>query len=278
VDPFVRPGDRSSGLISGIQRIIDGRLPLGAPDERIQSFNYRLCLTDVPSNRVPIERPADYGESEYELLFRLYEAGHRPGFTTNAMPNRKTDSNNRGAMSLDFVGGNHSVSDKWNYGDASYEQRADIVTAHRRYIAGLIWTLQNHPRIPRESRDEWSRWGLASDEFADNGHWPHQLYIREARRMIGALVMTEHHVKQAPGYLVPDSVGMGSYSLDSHVVRRIVHEGRIRNEGAFYVFWGRPYPISDRALTPRRDEVLNRSRTWMLPHCAVCCKSGWTDA
>lgn len=257
VDPYVRPGDPTSGLIAGLAGVASDPFPRGMADRRIQSFNYRLCLTDEPGNRVTIEKPYDYDAAQYELLLRLVEAEQSPPPANAPMPGSKTDTNNSGRMSLDFVGGNYSEAEGWSYGDADYARRRTIDAAHRRYTAGLLWTLQNHPRVPEASRREWSRWGLAKDEFVDNEHWPRQLYVREARRMVGQFVMTQHHVTQTKGFEVPDSIGMGSYSLDSHVVRRVVYQGEIRDEGGFYVMEKRPYPIAYGAILPRRGEVEN---------------------
>lgn len=227
VDPHIRAGDPSSGLIAGIEKVVNDPFPRGAADRRIQSFNYRLCLTDPPANKVEIAKPEGYDPAEYELLLRLFEAGQEPGLNNKPMPNRKTDTNNQGLMSLDYVGANFSDAEGWSYGEADYTLRREIERAHRRYTAGLLWTLQNHERVPAKVRGKWSPWGFARDEFADNDHWPRQLYVREARRTVGEAVMTEHHIKRAPGYEVADSIGMGSYSLDSHVVRRVVYRDEI---------------------------------------------------
>src|SRR5690606_2224493 len=150
--------------------------------------------------------------------------------------------------SFDFVGENFDVAAGWNYSEMSYDERRRVAAAHRDYQQGMLWTIMNHPRVPEESRRKWSAYGLAADEFRDNGNWPRQLYVREARGMVGEMVMTSHHVQRQPGYAVDDSIGQGSYSLDSHVVRRVVRNGVIRNEGGFYRYWDKPYPISYRAI------------------------------
>lgn len=256
VDPYVVPGNGESGLIAGIEAEVDS-VALGEADQRLQSFNYRLCLTTEPDNRAPFAQPQGYDERRYELLFRLFAAGKPSSFSVEAMPNRKTDSNNRGRMSGDFIGGNYSVDERWNYSDAAYEQRARIVAAHRAYQQGLLWTLQNHERVPADVRDTLAPWGLARDEFVDNNHWPYQLYVREARRLIGQTIVTQHHVQQQPGYAVSDSIGLGSYSLDSHVVRRVVVDGKIRDEGGFYVWESRPYPLPAGCIVPRAGDATN---------------------
>lgn len=256
VDPYLVPGQAASGFLPGIEGEWKERLGDADP-KRLQSFNYRLCLTQEEDNRVPIEKPAGYDERQYELLFRLLAAGEASGFTTQPMPNRKTDSNASGRMSGDFVGGSFSADGGWNYSEASYTRRGQIIDAHRQYQQGLLWTLQNHERVPAQLRRQLSLWGLAKDEFAGNGCWPHQLYVREARRMIGLDTVTQHHVQREPGYEERNSIGLGSYSLDSHVVRRVVVDGKIRDEGGFYVWWDRPYPLPYGCIVPRRQDAVN---------------------
>lgn len=261
VDPYVTAGKSGSGLLPGIESEWDGTraaFPLGEADpQRLQSFNYRLCLTREPKNRIPIARPDGYDERQFELLFRLFAAGEKPGFTTQAVPNRKTDSNAVGRMSGDFVGGSFSVAEGWTYSDASYERRRQVLDAHRRYQQGLFWTLQNHARIPAPVRQELAAWGLSRDEFAENDHWPYQLYVREARRMVGLTTVTQHHVQKKPGYAVSDPIGLGSYSLDSHVIRRIMVDGKIYDEGGFYVWWDKPYPIPYGCIVPQKSDAAN---------------------
>jgi hypothetical protein len=257
IDPYKTPGDPASGFIKGIEGELRPDERLGDPDSRLQAFNLRLCLTNDPANRLPVEKPAGYNEANYELLLRIYEGGNVCGFSTQEMPNAKTDSNNSGVFSLDYIGGNYSIAEGWNYSDASYEKRAEILADHLHYTQGLLWTIMNHPRVPEQHRQEWLKWGPCKDEFTDNGGWPHQVYVREARRMWGTFVMTQHHVQVAEGHPVPDSVGLGSYSLDSHNIRRVVIEGRIRPEGGFYLFSTQVYPISYGAIIPKKEEVTN---------------------
>jgi len=260
VDPWVVPGKPESGLIAGIEGVWAGSEKAGDADhKRLQSFNYRLCLTTDPRNRVAIAKPAGYDEREYELLFRLLAAApdEKAGFTTEAMPNLKIDANNHGKMSGDYVGGNFSVRNGWDYSDGSYEQRDKMVWAHRTYQQGLLWTLQNHARIPEAHRKRLAAWGLSKDEFADNDNWPYQLYIREARRMEGVAIVTQHHVQQKTGFPVKDSIGLGSYSLDSHEVRRVVMDGKIRGEGGFYVWETTPYPLPLGCILPRKTDATN---------------------
>lgn len=144
----------------------------------------------------------------------------------------------------------------YDYPDASYARRREIIREHEIYQKGRMYFLANDPDVPREIRERMSQWGLAADEFPDNSHWPHQLYVREARRMIGAFVMTEHEVLSRRD--VPEPVGIGSYPLDSHNVQRyITPEGYVQNEGDIGVKPLRPYGISYRCLTPRRVRCAN---------------------
>jgi hypothetical protein len=231
---------------------------IGAGDKKVQAYNFRMCLTDDPANRVAIPKPAGYDPKRYELLARNLEGiakdkGRAPIMRdlmiVSRMPNRKTDINNYGGFSTDFIGRN------WDYPTASYKRRAAIWKEHEEYTAGFFYFLANDPAVPDSLRAEIGRWGLSKDEFTDNHYWPHQLYIREARRMLGEFVMTQ---KDAQTDLVkPDSVGMGSYQIDSHNVQR--HEnpdGTVQNEGDTEV-GSKPYQIAYRVMLPKRQEVSN---------------------
>jgi hypothetical protein len=249
VDPYVKPGDSTSGLLWGIQAT---RLPAdGTGDKCVQAYCYRLCTTDVAANRRPWPKPAEYDESRYELLLRNFEAGDdRVPWHPTWMPNRKTDTNNNHAFSTDYIGGNY------DYPDADYSQRERIVADHRAYQQGLMWTLANHPRVPPQVRAEFQRIGLAKDEFVENDNWPTQLYVRESRRMIGPYVMTEHNCRGTK--IAEDSVGMGAYGMDSHNCQRYVTaEGHVQNEGDVQVHGFKPYPISYRAIVPKAQECDN---------------------
>ena len=249
VDPYRTPGDPSSGLLPGIHPGPPG--DEGQADHRVQAYCFRMCMTNVDENRVPFEKPANYDPLRYELLLRNFEAGDlRVPYHSLMMPNGKTDTNNNGAFSTDNIGMNY------DYPEASYERRAEIVAEHLDYQKGLMWTLANHPRVPKAVRDEVSKWGLSRDEFTDTDHWPHTLYIREARRMIGEHVTTEADCFRRR--VVPDSVGMGSYNMDSHNTQRYVSsDGLAKNEGDVQVSPGGTYLISYRSIVPKRDEVEN---------------------
>ncbi len=249
VDPYIKRGDPTSGLLWGIQA--KKLPPEGSGDPAVQAYCYRVCTTDVPENRRPWPKPADYDESRYELLLRNFEAGdHRVPWHPAWMPNRKTDTNNNHAFSTDYIGGNY------DYPDADYATRQKIVADHVSYQQGLHWTLANHERVPAKVRQEFQRIGLAKDEFVENDNWPTQLYVREARRMIGPYVMTEHNCRGTQ--VAEDSVGMGAYGMDSHNCQRYVTpEGGVQNEGDVQVHGFKPYPISYRAIVPKVEECDN---------------------
>ena len=248
VDPYVKPGDPSSGLLAGIED--DGPGVDGTGDHRVQAYCFRMCMSNVPENRLPFPKPDNYDEHRYELLFRNFEAGDlRFPMKPDMMPNGKTDTNNC-AFSTDYLGGNYK------YPDASYAERAAIIRDHEDYQKGLMWSLANHPRVPDSIRKEMSQWGLPKDEFVDNGHWPHQLYIREARRMMSDYVVSELDCRRVR--VAEDSVGLGSYNMDSHNVRRFVTtEGFVQNEGDIQASPGGPYLISYRSIIPSKDQVSN---------------------
>jgi hypothetical protein len=225
----------------------------GAGDRKVQAYNFRLCLTRRPDLRVPFSRPEHYDPARYELLARYL--ARRPGLKAGQlmhpvpMPNGKTDTNNNGPFSTDHIGAS------WDYPEADYPARARIRRDHVEYTQGFFWFLANDPRVPRPLRDEMQGWGLAKGEFEDGGHWPHQLYVREARRMLGVYVMTQadvttHRTKE-------DSVGLGSYNADSHHVQRVPGAGGAAlNEGDFQVPV-KPYAIPYRSLVPKARECTN---------------------
>ena len=249
VDPYVVPGDPSSGLLPFIDPAGPGEE--GAGDKRVQAYCFRMCLTNHPDNRIPFAKPEGYDERWYELLLRNYEAGETGlPWINSSMPNRKTDTNNRLGFSTDFVGQNY------DYPDASYAEREAIVKRHRLYQQGLMWTLAYHPRMPEKIRGEISKWGMSKDEFTEGDGWQEQLYIREARRMVSDFVMTQNHCQHREP--VEPSVGMGAYTMDSHHVQRHVDaEGHVRNEGDVQVGGFPPYPIHYLSIVPKRGECAN---------------------
>ncbi len=260
IDPYVVKGDASSGLLAGVNPDMGGEV--GDGDDKLQAYCYRMVLTDVPGNRIMIEKPKNYNDVDFELLFRSIEAGQKTGFfKTSMIPNGKTDSNNTGGFSCDLIGGNYGKD--WNWATLSHAEREVVAAKHRDYQLGLVWTVQNHPRVPEAIRSSYATWGLAKDEFPDNGHWPYNLYVREARRMVSDLVMDEAHCKlKIP---VEDPVGQGAYTLDSHNTQRFVHNGTVMNEGDIQTHLnGKPYGISYRSIVPKVGECENLLVPWAL--------------
>jgi hypothetical protein len=249
ISSYLIPGDPSSGLLPEIS---DAQLAEnGTGDNKVQAYNFRMCLSQHPDNRLPFPKPEGYDPARYELLARVFETGWDETFDKfDPIPNLKTDTNNHGPFSTDYIGKNYA------YPEATYEDRKAIIQEHEDYQKGLMYFLANDPKVPEKVRNEMSKWGLAKDEFIDNGNWPHQIYVREARRLIGDYVMTEHDVLGAK--LVPKPIGMGSYALDSHNIQRIVTaEGYVQNEGDIGVKPKEPYSISYGTIIPKKQECEN---------------------
>jgi hypothetical protein len=255
VDPYKKPGEPNSGLLPLIQ---SGDLGTpGEGDHCVQAYNFRMCLTQNPGNKRSITAPARYDAKRYELLARYIEAlvaaGKPPKLGDlmhiQPMPNGKTDINNNGAFSTDFIGADY------DYPDADYTRRAQIWREHEDYTRGFFHFLATSPRVPENIRKEMRSWGLAEDEFCDTGGWPHQLYIREARRMISDCVMTEHNCRESLN--LPDAIGLAAYTMDSHNCRRIVKDGHVENEGDTQVGGFPPFPISYRSIVPKTGECEN---------------------
>jgi hypothetical protein len=249
VDPYIVPGDPSSGLLPRISA--DKPAATGEADDRIQAYCFRMCLTTVPENRVPFPKPEGYDASQYELLLRVYETGWREIFNKfDEIPNDKTDTNNHGPFSTDNIGMNY------DYPEASYERRAEIIAEHEVYQKGLMYFIANDPRVPKDVQEPMSRWGLAKDEFTDNGNWPHQIYVREARRMVSDYVVTEHECTSKR--IAERPVGMGAYTMDSHnTLRWVMPDGYVQNEGDIGVKVPKPYGIDYGAITPKEGECTN---------------------
>ncbi|MCW8313178.1 FAD-dependent oxidoreductase [Sphingobacterium thalpophilum] len=249
ISPYNREGDPRSGLVFGVSDEDPGLY--GTADKKLQAYCFRMCLTNDPRNRKAIPKPSNYDPHNYVLLQRLFRSGWNEPFQKfDMVPNNKTDANNHGPFSTDFIGMNYS------YPEASYVQRKAIVEAHRNYQMGLYYFMGNDPSVPAPIREKMAEWGLAKDEFQDNDNWPFQLYIREARRMVGQLVTTEQHIFGKRK--VEDPIGMGSYTLDSHNVQRYVtEEGYVQNEGDIGVHVPQPYAISYRSIIPKGRECTN---------------------
>ncbi|MBN2507117.1 MAG: FAD-dependent oxidoreductase [Verrucomicrobia bacterium] len=262
VDPYVVPGEAGSGLLPFIQEG-DGGVP-GDGDARIQAYNFRLCLTQVVTNRLPIAPPAGYDPARYELLGRYLAArvaaGHQLTLASvlkvDAMPNGKTDINNNGAFSTDYIGMNYT------YPTNTAAARAALWRDHEDYTRGLLTFLATDPRVPEAVRTSMAAWGLCRDEFQDTGGWPHQLYVREARRMVSDYVMTQADC--AGTRVASDSVGLASYNMDSHNCQRFARSGAVTNEGDVQSPPAGPFPIAYRSIVPRWGECENLLATFCL--------------
>lgn len=249
ISPYKIPGDPTSGVLPRISTEHPGRK--GEGDDRLQAYCFRMCLTNEPENRVPFAKPEGYDPGQYELLARVYATGWDETFNKfDPIPNLKTDTNNHGPFSTDNIGMNY------DYPEASYGRRKEIIKEHETYQKGLLYFLATDDRIPEDVQTAFNTWGLAKDEFLDNGHWPHQIYVREARRMIGSYVMTENEIQGKK--LVDKSIGMGSYTMDSHNVQRyITDEGYVQNEGDIGVHPEKPYQIHLGTILPKQEECSN---------------------
>jgi hypothetical protein len=255
VDPYVVPGNPASGLLPFIQAGEGGRP--GDGDHRIQAFNYRMCFTQNSTNKLPHVVPQNYDPARYELLGRLLDARvaaeekltFNSFFSALPMPNSKTDMNNQGAFSTDFIGAN------WSYPTNTYAARAQMDREHLEYIQGLIHYLATNPRSPASLRAAISSWGPCRDEWQETGGYSPQIYVREARRMVSDYVMTQTDCQSTR--MANDPVCLGSYNMDSHNCQRVVQGGYVRNEGDVQVGVPSPYPISYRSIVPRVRECEN---------------------
>lgn len=268
VDPYVIPGNLNSGTLPGINQ--QDSNPQGSGDHRIQAYNFRICMTDDSDLKIDWEKPADFTPENYELARRWFISekdiandhfGNREALKhgtlskfdvlTPKTPNgfSKTDTNNHGPVSTDFIGGNYA------WPEADYQEREKIFQNHVSYIKGHLWFMANDPSIPERYRDGYARFGLCRDEFASTGHWPHQLYVREARRMVSDYVLnendTQHHRQPE------DPIAMGSYNMDSHNCQRFVRDGRVFNEGDVQLAPKAPYGVSFRSIIPAKGQCEN---------------------
>ena len=275
LDPYKEPGRPSSGLLPLISKLPLGKT--GSASPLIQAYTFRLCL--VKEKPIPIQPVSEYDPGRYELLARMFAAFSAIGAPFRAaqmyqanwrllkfclLPNGKTDVNNAGDISMDFVNGGAE-----RYATASWAERARIWHAHENYQRGLYYFLLTDPRVPEDIRTELALWGLPRDEFQDTNGWPTQLYVREARRMVGRYMMRQSDCDNPPPSLM-DSVGLGTYSLDSHLCQRIADGGRVVHEGGFYGRMVHAYPISYKTLTPRADECENLLATFCVSATHVC--------
>ena len=260
VSPYKVKGDPSSGVLA---RILTETLePNGSGDHKVQAYCFRMCLTNYPDNRIPFPKPENYDPEQYALLLRIFEVMD-PMYVFkkfDPVPNNKTDTNNHGPFSFDNLGMN------WDYPEATYERRQEIIQEHKTYQLGMLYFICNDPRVPKQLQEEMQQWGLPKDEFADNGNWSHQLYVREARRMVGKYVITEHDLLGKLKSKTEKSIGMGSYGIDSHNIQRYVGaDGFVQNEGDVGVHVG-DYRIPFEVILPKEKEVDNL----IVPVAASC--------
>lgn len=263
LDPYIVKGDPSSGLLPLVNEGDPGHP--GEPAPGIQAYCFRLCLTTEKSNQIPIAPPPDYDAKRYELVARFVEACLANGDDMDLrwfskhdpLPNHKWDFNTA-------TFGANLPGASWEWPEASYQQRSKIAKEIENYHRGLLHFLATDSRVPEKVRREIKRFGLPKDEFTDNGGWPHQIYIREGRRMVSDLVMTEHHTFGRK--TVPRSIGLGSYGTDAHEIRRIVKDGVVTREGKIATGRGGfgPYQIGYGAIVPKRSECENLLVTFAL--------------
>jgi hypothetical protein len=241
VDPYRIAGDPKSGLLWGISADDPG--VAGQGDKKVQAYNFRMFLSNA-EDRLPFPKPKSYERSKYLLLLRYIKLNPPLPLQLHA-----GDSNNQGGFSTDHIGANYD----WPEGD--YAKREKIFQDHVNYQQGLMWFWANDPEVPAEMQAKVKAWGLSKGEFPETGGWPHELYVREGRRMVSDYVMTEHNCKSA--IVAEDSVGLASYNMDSHNCQRVVITGVVRNEGDVQVGCPKPYPVSYRSIVPKEAECGN---------------------
>ncbi|WP_269540398.1 FAD-dependent oxidoreductase [Cerasicoccus fimbriatus] len=272
VDPYVVEGDPTSGVLPYVNE--GDAAPEGTGDHRIQAYNFRVCMTDDPELKVDWVKPDSFDPLDHELARRWFNStpddynAHLPNAKNNNLPDPdsilrkfdvidpktpggylKTDTNNHGPVSTDFIGANYA------WPEASYAEREVMFQEHYDYIMGHFWFMANDPSIPEVYRKGYGRFGLPKDEFPESGHWPHQLYVREARRMVSDYVLSEQDVQH---FRQPeDPVAMGSYAMDSHNCQRFVRDDRVYNEGDVQLKPKAPYGISYRSIVPSADQCEN---------------------
>jgi hypothetical protein len=243
VDPYRTPGDPASGLLPGISGEDPGKA--GEGDKKVQAYNFRFWLSNT-ENRIPFPKPEGYDRNRYLLLERYLKASPNPPIPFQIHPG---DCNNTGGFSTDHIGANY----QWP--EADYATREKIFQDHVNYQQGLAWFSANDPEVPQSVRDRVSAFGLAAGEFPETGGWPHELYVREGRRMISDYVMTEHECRSVK--IAEDPIGLAAYTMDSHNCQRVVINGAVRNEGDVQTGVKRPYSISYRSIVPKEKECAN---------------------
>jgi hypothetical protein len=255
-DPYVDAGNPASGLLPLVNTNNGGTV--GQGDQRLQAYNFRLCLTQNSTNKISIAASAGYSESQYELVRRYIVARVAVGGSIalntlidvqTIIPNGKTDINANGELSTDYVGYNYT------WATNTYAGRAVLRQQHEDYIRGLLYFYATSTNVPASLNAEAASWGLAKDEFQDTGGWPWQIYVREARRMVSDYVMTQSNCESR--VTAPDSICLARYNIDSHGVQRLASGGFSRWEGSIGGTPPYPYPVSYRSIVPRSNECQN---------------------
>jgi hypothetical protein len=251
IDPYIVPADATSGLIAHVFSDVLGTP--GSADTAVMAYNYRLCVSSDPNNQIPFSAPPNYHPSEFELLGRLVSSAKSPPTLSSllslvALPNKKFDLNNTGPMSTD------EVEESFGYPNGALSERQQIEAEQKRYTQALLYFLETDARIPQTVRSSLQALGLCKDEFTDNGGWPHQIYVREARRMIGTFIMTESNLK--PDTTIRDSIGVGGFNVDDHYEHVVNINGTVYWENHGGVSQGL-YPIPYGILTPQASEATN---------------------
>ena len=262
-DPYVIPGNPASGLLPLLQTGTPAAA--GSGDTKMQTYNFRLCLTQVVTNQIPISAPTNYSESTYELLHRYINAYvatngsiplNRIIDVQTIIPNGKTDINAYADVSVDFIGYNYT------YPTNTYAGRQNVWQAHKDYISGLLYYLATSPNVPINVRTSMQSWGYAKDEFTDNGGWPWQMYVREARRMISDYVMLQQDAQGLRS--ATDSISLASYTLDCHPAAHMAVNGVAVWEGSIGTTVPQPYPVSYRSIVPSAGQCKNLFCTFAL--------------
>jgi hypothetical protein len=252
IDPYIVPGDSSSGLIAHVSPDVLGAT--GSADTGVMAYNYRLCLSSKANNEIPFSAPANYDSSEFEILKRLSQSGTPPSKLSDLLglsplPNQKYDVNSSNVLSTDEIG------ESFGYPDGAPSARQSIETEQIRYERALLYFIANDPSVPSAVQSEAQTLGLCKDEFTDNGGWPHQIYVREARRMLGTYVLTLADLEGKTS--ISDSIGLGGYPIDSHIVNLVNKNGQVEEEGAVEDYLSGTYLIPYRILTPQASQATN---------------------
>lgn len=285
IDPFVTPGKPESGLLKWVEAA--GEQPLGSGDGYTQAYNYRYYTTTDPATRIAITPPPDYNAADYELIGRyvahlvatisdesqLFDRLSRifPGWMNSAEWNYHRDS----LFSMSPVGISHL------YAGGDYAAKARVWKEHQNYLRGLHTFFSTDTRVPEEFRKKTAAIGLDPRFHPETGGWPHQLYIRVARRMEGRYMITAHDVYNRT--TVTDPVGLAQYGIDTYPARRVWYErdGKtwVGLEGKMFVGGSHgptnvPYPIPYRAITPKAEQCNNL----LVPVCFSASHLGYASA